>query len=517
MNKTITAWTQTLRYRRTVAAFVLIAGYAVVFLAACAYQSKSTGTAKQETQIAIEGEHCSIFLTEEDVQDKAITLTAGLTNSGKTAICSDYGASKKTKLLMIASPEECLTDKGIKKADDVFSNYIVQVPRRDGIVFNSLSNGKMSCQDSNRLAGGGFVEIRAPLKQEPKETRPTIVLATADEIIGINNFDIVGINNAEIIGISDPETPSNFLDERFVEFACVMNEFHTNAVYGRWFWGGVDDPSLFLVCDPNAPAEESFICATPTTGRRIAIIGNDRANDIRPAIERIPCGAGNTIEVGPPSRYWSIEELWIVGWGGEDTLRGVDDGGTTNVIFGDYLCGLPVDETGEYVGVGGGDTIYGGPGDDRLFGEEGDDTIRGGEGNDDIVGAGPCHGYPPDVDFIRGGIGDDKIWGDSTVTAAGLPAPGDSSAELLTGGRDTIFGMAGDDTILGGPGNDEIFGDAYDWAETPEGDDNICGEAGADRIHPGPGCDEIFTDSEDNVVGDQLPCDFVSATDCPWE
>ena len=116
--------------------------------------------------------------------------------------------------------------------------------------------------------------------------------------------------------------------------------------------------------------------------------------------------------------------LDIEGTEADDTLYGTEQ---LDVIYG---------------GLGGSDTIEGGPGDDHLYGgglyvdpvffdgygedlEPGNDIIRGGDGND----------------TISGGEGPDQIYGDS---GNDYLYDGTTSAD---GARDFIYGGDGDDTI----------------------------------------------------------------------
>ena len=116
--------------------------------------------------------------------------------------------------------------------------------------------------------------------------------------------------------------------------------------------------------------------------------------------------------------------LDIEGTEADDTLYGTEQ---LDVIYG---------------GLGGSDTIEGGPGDDHLYGgglyqdpvffdwigtdqQPGSDMIRGGDGND----------------TISGGDGPDQIYGDS---GNDYLYDGTTSAD---GARDFIYGGDGDDTI----------------------------------------------------------------------
>lgn len=479
------------------ALLLLILPFLAVFIfSGCAYHPKSAGKPMPPQWANIEGEYCAVDLRQATGQRKAMKLTAGLTAKGNTAICLGDGSTKKPQLVAIADSKECITRKGIKKANERFSNYVVRLASPDGAILKTVPEGsEVACVDDNKLAGGGSIGVYSPDKQAANDHRPVVALVVESRIL---TRMMMEAPTAEF----PPDISAPLLT--LPNMQCLLGDWHTNARYGVRHQGGVDDPDTLLVCDPDAPAAESVICQLEVTpGLSVGIVGNERANHIFPAVIPTACGAGNTLEVFPPNPDWDIVEFWIVGWGGSDTLSGIDDIETSNVIWGDYYCNPPSLD-GEYIGTGQSDDIYGGPGDDRLYGEEGDDWIKGLEGSDHIYGNTACHNYYdiPDNDDLWGGPGNDRIYGD---------APDDD----FEAANDRIFGEAGDDTILGGPGNDEIHGDSFIFVETG-GDDNLCGNAGADHIFVGPGCDDVFTDAEDTVHG-QETCDFVVEDECIWD
>ena len=175
-----------------------------------------------------------------------------------------------------------------------------------------------------------------------------------------------------------------------------------------------------------------------------------------------------------------------------------------------------------YGGPGGGDdTLRGGPGQDRLYGGVGDDILEGGAGADELYG-GPgsntlSYESSPAGVTVRlhseqsaGGDAEGDMWKGrheikvvdqqgNTVTE-NIPDMenliGSAHDDILAGDarNNTIFGGSGNDALYGGPGggddimngnkgNDRLFGG--------QGNDKLYGSEGNDRLSGGPG-EDIF-------------------------
>jgi len=163
-----------------------------------------------------------------------------------------------------------------------------------------------------------------------------------------------------------------------------------------------------------------------------------------------------------------LQGNWVVGYDGNDTIFGTNDG---NKLFGlegdDTINGSGGDDI--IVGGFGNDYLYGSIGNDTLYGEEGDDQLLGAAGNDTIYGG-------KDNDIINGDAGDDLLFGDE-------------GNDYINGrlDNDIIYGGTGDDNLHGGLGNDNIYGeDGNDYIRGGDGDDAILGGDGRDSIY----CDE---------------------------
>jgi hypothetical protein len=188
----------------------------------------------------------------------------------------------------------------------------------------------------------------------------------------------------------------------------------------------------------------------------------------------------------------SVENDFLLGYGGEDVIRG-----------------------GE-----GGDQIEGGEGNDRLFGQWGEDTLHGGDGEDRMRGG-------RHDDELFGGSGDDTLLGghgDDTLMGGqgGDSLIGGSGGDALHGyhGDDTLAGGRGEDALFGGLGNDVLFGGGQngeddgrqDYLNGADGDDTI--HAGAhDVVTGGDGADQILFDTDSASDGAVEVMDFEPGTD----
>lgn len=212
---------------------------------------------------------------------------------------------------------------------------------------------------------------------------------------------------------------------------------------------------------------------------------------------------------------------WLFGGAGADVM----DGGTGE----DYLDGGAGDDLADGGAdadlVRGGDdndTLHGGDGIDLLHGEQGNDRLYadaraavtatttgqdglrqqlwGGDGDDylfawsDVVGTGQgvllgdaLHGGVG-RDFIYGGLRQDMLWGDDGHDVLMGDAVGGNDelsfeSRRLQGGRDQLFGGAGDDMLEGGGGGDTLRGGGgADRLEGNSGSDSLFGEAGGDVL-----------------------------------
>ena len=119
----------------------------------------------------------------------------------------------------------------------------------------------------------------------------------------------------------------------------------------------------------------------------------------------------------------------------------------------------------EFEGLGGDDSLTGGPAADLLIGGDGDDDLFGGE----------------DADTLQGGAGRDLVVGEA--------------------GDDLLEGGAGADDLIGSLGNDILFGalrsgsvpnDGNDTLTGADGNDFLSGQDGNDVLDPGDGEDTII-------------------------
>jgi Ca2+-binding RTX toxin-like protein len=129
-----------------------------------------------------------------------------------------------------------------------------------------------------------------------------------------------------------------------------------------------------------------------------------------------------------------LEGNFLDGRGGNDTIDGDDNGGSSGPFPDGY---------DSILGGDGNDSIIGDGGDDTINGEAGNDTINGGAGHDSLTGGN-------DADTIVGSTGNDTIFGglgaDSLVGQDGDDHFYDNSAVESDGVIDTLDGGSGDDT-----------------------------------------------------------------------
>ncbi|OLC13094.1 MAG: hypothetical protein AUH29_14540, partial [Candidatus Rokubacteria bacterium 13_1_40CM_69_27] len=212
----------------------------------------------------------------------------------------------------------------------------------------------------------------------------------------------------------------------------------------------------------------------------------------------------------------------VLGGVGNDTINGGTDI-ANDILLGDNGVVVRNDGSADAndifssdptLGLGGKDTISGGPGDDIII---------GGSGGADTTGVGG--------DSLFGNDGHDIVIGDSArITRNGFDQiekiettfPGQGGDDTIQGnaGNDTLLGGFGHDTLTGGTGNDVLLGDngELDYVATPssslltlitttnptlghsdtlsggDGNDTILGGTAGDTIDGGNDRDLIFGD-----------------------
>jgi Ca2+-binding RTX toxin-like protein len=171
----------------------------------------------------------------------------------------------------------------------------------------------------------------------------------------------------------------------------------------------------------------------------------------------------------------------------------------TGTQFDDFLTlGTPAGKSGALSGMGGADTLTGGPGNDTLNAdnytgqsvlvENAHDIMMGGDGNDVLIGG--------MGDYFDGGNGSDAITLDVGASSTGVNI---NFFTLISTGTDTILGaqffniehIAGaygtlfDDTI-------NVGGDTYgSHLEGRDGNDTLVGGSGNDVLDGGTGVDTM--------------------------
>lgn len=181
----------------------------------------------------------------------------------------------------------------------------------------------------------------------------------------------------------------------------------------------------------------------------------------------------------------------VRGLGGPDTLTGGPGTDTINGNSGEDL--LIADATGN--AAGGNDSLYGGQGADTVVGARfgfGGDTLLGNRGIDVVIAS--TNGG----DTLFGGQDSDTMYGS---VAGSNTMNGDLGSDVLYAGAggDIIDGGDGDDTMTGGKGNDQFFGgagsDTYSFAAPVDaGLTPITGVEAALRTKGGFGGADIIND-----------------------
>ena len=193
----------------------------------------------------------------------------------------------------------------------------------------------------------------------------------------------------------------------------------------------------------------------------------------------------------------------IYGLGGADTLFGgplndLLDGGDGNDQVWDQsggndtlIGGQGNDSLSTYTSSGndsldggdGNDSLYGGKGDDTLLGALDDDLLSGYEGNDSLLGGDgndTLYGGEGN-DLLDGGAGNDYLWDQTAGNDTLLGGLGDDYL--------SIYQNAGNGSLDGGDGNDSLYGST--------GNDTLHGGSGMDVLHGGDGDDVYLISSPD--------------------
>jgi Ca2+-binding RTX toxin-like protein len=253
---------------------------------------------------------------------------------------------------------------------------------------------------------------------------------------------------------------------------------------------------------------------------------------------------------GDDTLWGSSDDNSLLGGGGNDTIDGGDgndtliggagfdiayyssvsgpitvdlaNGTATGAVGNDTLSGIEAVHGGSYndtlLGDAGANSLNGGYGNDYLDGGSGDDTLSGGSGNDTLIAS---FGN----DTVSGGGGSKDLLDFSGATSGVTFDLGDTSAQTVGGGFDTITQqfsdienlkgsdhddslsgsiLAGNDDnfIDGGDGNDVISaGNGTNTLHGGDGNDIISGGANSDTIDGGAGNDSLFGgDGNDSYI-----------------
>lgn len=167
------------------------------------------------------------------------------------------------------------------------------------------------------------------------------------------------------------------------------------------------------------------------------------------------------------------------GLGGNDTLFGGPDVDSLN------------GNTDDDVVIGSGnDSVFGGTGNDTVIGTEDGDRVLGNKGNDIVVGPGTLYGGQDQDTLFGGEVGNGDLGDDLIYT--GVTADGGE-------GNDTIVGSTGSNTFTGGVGNDQFviqFQEVRTVAPGTEAETvTVGGYGGTDTItdfQEGPGTGDII-------------------------
>lgn len=200
-------------------------------------------------------------------------------------------------------------------------------------------------------------------------------------------------------------------------------------------------------------------------------------------------------------------------------------GGTPGELIGvlNGARGLSL-TSGDFVFVGGGGSITGGPGDDTLNGGPGNDRIDGGPGIDTMIGGRGDDTYVVDntADKVieRAGEGTDSVLASANFTlpanvenlqmfGAGLTGQGNGLDNTISGDGTQgtkLNGLGGNDHLIGGSGNDVLNGGAgVDVMSGGPGDDTYYVDNAGDQVIEavGGGSDTVYATVSWAMTGDQ--------------
>lgn len=211
----------------------------------------------------------------------------------------------------------------------------------------------------------------------------------------------------------------------------------------------------------------------------------------------------------------------LYGGAGRDFVIGV---AANNYLFGNQ------DEDTILGGLQGGDSMYGGKGDDQLGfynasgvsnigvlvppavggANQGNNFVSGNIGNDTIVGIGSgdsLYGGQDndsvvvvgDLSYGSGDLGNDTL---SARNPQGSISPFDTTTALIGLTQVTLIGGGGDDSIRGGIGT---FGDGQNLLDGGDGNDTILSFAAQDSVLGGGGADFISTNTSNELTTQGIP------------
>jgi Ca2+-binding RTX toxin-like protein len=278
------------------------------------------------------------------------------------------------------------------------------------------------------------------------------------------------------------------------------------------------------------------------------------------ALVRVDALGGNDLVTGSGLLN---KPLWLVGYGGNDTLRGGGGGdnlygndgndllegrggndclsGGTGVDTADYSAVavplfIDLDDVADDTGAGTDnvrsdvENMIGGSADDYLLGSDAANNIQGGGGadhvygyggNDTLDGGAVGSAAAPNTgdDYVSGGDGNDTLYasdyGDCTLGGNNgndrMYAFAGNDSLLGSAGVDTCYGGDGVDTVRGGADNDWIYGnDGDDVLDGSSGDDHAFGGDGRDDIEGGTGADDLYGEFGDDVIRGDDGDDYLS-------
>lgn len=138
-------------------------------------------------------------------------------------------------------------------------------------------------------------------------------------------------------------------------------------------------------------------------------------------------------------------EVLQAGSGGVE-LRGL--GGNDTLFGGPDVDSLNGNTDSDIVTGSGNDSVFGGTGNDTVIGTGSGDRVLGNKGNDIVIGSGTLFGGQDQDTLFGGAVGNGDLGDDLIYT--GVTADGGE-------GNDTLVGNTGSNTFIGGVGNDQFI------------------------------------------------------------